>query len=196
MARRGRGGRSSASRTADFDVDISYDLYSVDAALNERTPVSNTSSLFAQDINGNVTVNQVTNYTFADAIENFKGDFNPLDELFAFAPGSPNPGELVVPTIPSLDLTARYLPDSTLLTLADGTPTIIDFDANGDGIKNDGIILDEDRIEYIFSGSELEDKKISEVALVVENVDTLQDVQGNLILDTEEERIELSKEAS
>jgi len=170
MARRGRGGRSSASRVADFNVDISYDLFSLDAAGKERTP-------------GNVTVNKITNYTFADAIENFKGDFDPSQVLFAFASDSPDPAKLDVPTIPFLDLTARYLPDKTLLTLADGTTRIIDGDFN------DAKILNGDRIEYIFSGSELEDKKISEVALVVENLDTLEDVQGNLILDTNKDGI-------
>lgn len=184
MPRRGKPGTSSASSAAEFDVNISYELFSVDAALNQRTPVSNTYSLFAQDASGNVTVNKITNYTFTDAIENFKGDFDPDRVLFAFTPGSPDPAKVEVPTIPFLDLTARYLPDKTLLTLADGTPTIDgDFDANGDGILNDAKILNGDRIEYIFSGSELEDKGISEVALVVENVNTLTDVQGNLILD-------------
>ncbi len=49
--------------------------------------------------------------------------------------------------------------------------------------------MDKERIEYIFSGSELQDKGISEVALVVENLDTLKDVQSNLIFDTNKDGI-------
>ncbi len=108
MPRRGRGGRSSASRSADFDVDISYDLFSLDAAGKERTPVF-----------------QSNQYTFGGVIEKFEGTFS-LDinnNVFGFPPDQdeyPNTNTLTA-KIPTLDLTARYLPDNTLLTLANGT---------------------------------------------------------------------------
>jgi hypothetical protein len=204
-------GKYSYSRIEAFDVDLDFDLFSVNPAGKERTPTTDISGVFVAEgtpdnITG-VTVQPVTNYIFDDAIENFTGSFDDSLTIFSFSqPGGEEPVEaetnrvLEVENL-TLDLTARYIPENTLLTLADGTPTIESFDSNGDGIENDEIILDEDRIEYIFSSPELEAEGISEVSLYIDNVevetsegnksffDTLQDVQGNYILDTEEERI-------
>jgi hypothetical protein len=210
-------GRYSYSRTQEFDVDIDFDLFSVDETGKERTPTTDISGVFVAegtrnpaatdeldidelDITGIIKVEQITNYTFDNAIEGFSGRFDDSLQVFAFAKGGETQEPLKIENF-TLDLTARYLPENTLLTLADGTPTIESFDSNEDEIENDEIILDEDRIEYIFSSPELEAKGISEVALYIDNVevetsegdksffDTFQDIQGNYILDTEEERI-------
>jgi hypothetical protein len=175
MARRGRGGRSSASRVADFNVDISYDLFSLDTAGKERTPVFKSNQ-----------------YSFGGVIENFKGSFMQTvndvgDNVFGFPPDGDGDQNTLMAEIPTLDLTARYLPEKTLLTLADGTLINKRFDDSSNLIDDNA--LDKERIEYIFSGSELEKLGISEVALVVENLDTLEDVQSNLILDTNKDGI-------
>lgn len=164
MRRRGRGGRFSGSRSDGFDdVGLDFELFPLDVAGNEITPETSMTQTFAIN-NAGVTVNEITNYTFANVIENFSGTFtaeengDPTDN-FVFAPE----GEPKSITAPNLNLTARYLPAGSILTLVDGTPVVSTFDSNNDGILNDAITTNEDRLEFIITGTELEAEGVSEI---------------------------------
>ena len=172
--RRGGGGRFSGSRSDGFDdVLLNFELFPLDTEGNEVVSETTTTQLFAID-NGGVTVNEVANYTFSDVIENFFGTFtaeengDPSDD-FIFAPE----GEPKNITAPNLDLTARYLPAGSILTLIDGTPVVSTFDINGDGILNDAITTDEDRLEFVITGTALETEGVSEIAFAIDNADEL-----------------------
>ena len=151
----GNGGGVSGSGSAEFDVSYNFELFPLN---DDGEPIE------PDEITPNNT------YTFSGVIENFTGgyqinsvDFGEggLDGIWEY-----EQAEIFSPL--TLDLTARYLSAGTTLTLLDGTiPFNLGDDPNGDGIPNDEIIIESDRIEYILSSPELKARGIEEFTLYV-----------------------------
>ena len=179
MVTRGNSGNFSAGRSDNFDFSVSFDLFELDVNGNEIFPTINTSQLF---LNSNdFPLNEVTSYTFTNVIENFSGFLGSEDPTEIFSAVEFNS---LVFNAPRLNLTARYLPAGSILTRADGTPllNLVNSDeeeffsqiggeallsANND---NKGLVLTEDRIEYIFTGDGLPEG-ISEIVFFISDTD-------------------------
>ena len=160
-ARRGRGRRARGSRVNNFDVTYDFDLFTGN---DTQDPIIPTSNL----------VDGINIYTFDDAITNFEGNFEDVDDAFEL-----NEEFVQISDPLSWDLKARYLPIDTNITLLNGdtiTPADSDFNIPFDSRTSS------DRIEYIITSSALEDSDIDEFTLFIENTANFD------LLDTEEER--------
>lgn len=173
--RKGKGGKVSGSGSSDFDV--SYDLELFPFNEDGTAIIPNTATSTVRSGTGEI---EVTTYTFTSAIENFTGGYQVNSTDFTedpeFGIGGIWEYESVRIFNPlTLDLTARFLPAGTTLTLLDGTVPFNLGDSNGDEILNDEIVIESDRIEYILSSPELEARGINEFTLYVEDQDPVAD---------------------
>lgn len=163
--RRRRGGRARGRRSNNFDVQpYEFDLFVEDINGNKRIP--NSVTFFAPFTPGDASdgdTTEITRYIFNEAIENFTGTFTDTDaNEFGFF-------EIEIENPLTLDLTARYLPQGTVITLPDGiTPVVASIDDGGIPING---VIEGDRLEYVITGNELEDLGITELALIIEDED-------------------------
>ena len=150
MPSRGRGGRGSRGGSAEFDSNVSFDIFELRA--DGETPT-----------------------TFDDAIENFTAFFsqNVDEEEFIFNFG----GEeirLTNASIPVLDLEPRFIAAGELVTL-DDNPILesTNFNDFSNPPNFEELTADVDRIEYSFvsNGNELADAGLAEVTLFAEDAE-------------------------
>ena len=176
---RGSGGRGDGSVMQNIVVEnFNFELFAIDDnAINNESRTRNSHG------------------TFEGAIENFTATFTDSggpDFDFFF-----DPVEIEKST---LDLTTRYLPSETVITLPGSTEQIVpsENDAGSPVFSDDDPydqVVDENqpRIEFIITGDSLENKGIIEWTLLIEDLDPDPDeegfqdaVEGNTFLTLEE----------
>ena len=172
---RGRGGRSSGSRSASFNVFYEFDLFTQDDLGNSRI-----------DIEGNST-NEIG--IFPGAIEGFTLGISETLDFFLFNSSDPvnNPdNEIVIARTPLvegevdienpiiLNLTARFIANGQTISLPNGIEPV--FPSTNPGLTIEDAInnaetrtTNNDRIEYTLTSDELSNLGIDELTLVVED---------------------------
>ena len=110
-------------------------------------------------------------FTFPEAIENFRGRFSDNDNNFGFEVinvtdrfASDDDPQPTIASPLTLDLTARYLPKDSSITLPDG-------ESPDEFISGTEEVVDVDRIEYILTSKDFNDLGINEYTLILEDSD-------------------------
>ncbi|MEO1671014.1 MAG: Ig-like domain-containing protein, partial [Cyanobacteria bacterium J06631_2] len=162
---RGSGSRGSGSRSAEFNVNYEFELFTQDDSGNLR-----------EDIEGDLTNNIGI---FPNAIENFQITINETSDLFLFdgsdaiqiSSNQLNGFPAEVPNEINLDLTARFVPAGQTISLPDGgvpvfpsgDPSSIEDDINNANPRTTSGA----RIEYSLTSSELASVGVDEITLVL-----------------------------
>ncbi len=156
-AGRGTGARPSGSRGADIGSDYDFEVFELDDFGNPRI------------LNGQGTFTQV--------IEKFNLFIEDRDDVFLF-----DEEEIFNET---LDLTPRFVPASSTISLLDGTQIPISPSFRETGFRRGEVLFgveintitnlattQNNRIEYTFTGSSLNDIDIEELTLFIDNPDS------------------------
>ena len=150
------GGMYCGSQKGQVGSFFEFNLFTLDAIGNLRIPEPQEAPF---------------TFTFPEAIENFGGrfsddggnfDFEVINVTDRFASdGDPSP---ILSSPLNLDLTARYLPQGSLITLPDG-------ESPDEFISDTEEVVDADRIEYVLTSEDFKDLGINEYTLVLEDSD-------------------------
>ena len=124
-------------------------------------------------------------FTFSRAIENFTGRFSDDADNFNFGvinitdrfASEDDPAPRLASPI-TLDLTARYLPKDSVITLPDG-------ESPDEFISDTQEVAGADRIEYILTSEDFNDLGINEFTLILEDSDSNIDNGFQVVVDDE-----------
>jgi hypothetical protein len=164
---RGKGNEPSGSRKDPIEVEYNFKLY-------EITPTGVPRKDEDKNNDPNIGI-------FTGAIEEFQGRINKVGNERPFQFDLVNitglfaePGEDIdIPNPLTLDLTAKFILAKNPISLPDGTPV---FDLSGKNFFE----ATQDRIEYTLTSSALEDRGISELTLIITDLDSFDDINGRI----------------
>lgn len=164
------GEGSGGSILLNFSFDYNFKIFPLDDRGNLITPELQTAS---------------DTFTFRRAIENFGGrfsddggnfDFDVINVTDQFASADDPTPTLSSPL--NLDLTARYLPQGSSITLPDG-------ESPDEFISGTEEVVGADRIEYILTSEDFNDLGINELTLILEDSDGDIDNGFQVVVDDE-----------
>lgn len=160
------GNIASGGRFNEVELDYQFKIFTL-------TPTGQPRVDKDGDRNNNTGI-------FTAAIEEFQGGIDDVDDHFVF-----NEIEIVksVEAVSkdekpiffadplTLDLTAKFISSSSIIRLPNNKPAI----CAGSNCSKKKIIATSNRIEYTFTGNELEDEGIIELTLIVEDIRDIDD---------------------